>query len=218
MSAPRTRLPRARKRLACYGFAILTAAAALVANAAPAAAEPCRTGELVVARGTEEPGHLGAAVGDPLHARLAASAGPPIGAYRVAYPADLRDPNSVPAGVRDVVAHLREAGNRCPAQRYVLVGYSQGALVMHGVLGSAAGLPGMPGLTPDLQARIAAVLLFGDAATALGLTVPGPHLVHTRTFCAAGDPLCAPGGTDLAAHAAYGDAIAEAALFIRQVL
>ena len=42
---------------------------------------------------------------------------------------------SAPTGVDDTIKRLNAQSAACPAQRFALVGYSQGAGVMHGVFG-----------------------------------------------------------------------------------
>ncbi|ATL67536.1 cutinase family protein [Nocardia terpenica] len=194
-------------------------AAALVAGmlspAPQAAAQGCAVVDVVVARGTQEPGYLGSEVGDPLLAALRAVLPTTVSAYRVDYPADLSNPGSVGAGSADLVAHVADRAAACPAQRFVLVGYSQGAVVVHTALGTGAtdAVPGAVRMDGDLGSRVAAVLLFGDPLRLIGQTVPGEYLGETGNYCAPGDPVCAGGG-DPAAHLAYAGSIGAAANFV----
>ncbi|WP_280440344.1 cutinase family protein [Nocardia cyriacigeorgica] len=114
--------------------------------------------ELVVARGTHEPGYLGAVVGDPLYAAVSETVTVSVGAYAVRYPADLLDPASVSTGTTDLVDHLIARSARCPGQRYIIAGYSQGALVVHGALGTGAMalMPGIRQLPPAIADELVA--------------------------------------------------------------
>ncbi|MFD4459343.1 cutinase family protein [Nocardia sp. NPDC058480] len=172
-------------------------------------AQSCATLDVVIARGTAEPGYLGAAIGDPLYAVLSAQLPVDTTAHRVEYPADLLVPSSVSDGTRAMTSHLIDQAAACPEQRFVLVGYSQGAVVAHGVLGSAP-LPGVWVLPHELSSRVVAVLLFGDPLRLIGGTVTPLYADRTANYCAAGDPVCA-GGVFPAAHGSYEWAFAAAA-------
>ncbi|GGK33469.1 cutinase family protein [Nocardia camponoti] len=164
----------------------------------------CATIDVVVARGTTEPGYLGAAVGDPLYGVLSSQLSVDTSAYRVNYPADLLVPTSVSDGTRDMVTHVINQAAACPDQRFVLVGYSQGAAVTHAVLGTPAMmmLPGMWVLPAELSWRVTAVLLFGDPLRLVGQGVAGAYADRTANYCTSGDPICA-GGIFPAAHGSY---------------
>ncbi|MGV9679898.1 cutinase family protein [Nocardia sp. NPDC003482] len=185
-----------------------------LAPAPPARAQWCADVDVVVARGTGETGYLGGEVGDPLYGVLRDRLPASTSAYRVEYPADLADPRSVGAGSSDLVAHLANQAARCRGQRFVVVGYSQGAAVVHTALGTGPtlGVPGGVRLGDDLGGRIAAVLLFGDPMRLIGWNPPDAYLWRTGNYCTAGDPVCA-GGLNPAAHVAYGADFAAAANF-----
>ncbi|MBW0269928.1 cutinase [Nocardia sp. MH4] len=176
-----------------------------------AMAQSCATLDVVVARGTQEPGYLGSVVGDPLYAVLSAQLSVDTTAHRVEYPADLLVPSSVSDGTRAMTTHVLAQAAACPDQRFVLVGYSQGAAVTHGVLGSPAMmiLPGMWVLPPEVSSRVVAVLLFGDPLRLVGGTVAPWYADRTANYCTAGDPVCA-GGVFPTAHGAYSWAFANA--------
>lgn len=61
----------------------------------------------------------------------------------------------VAVGKKFVLALLAQAESACPSEKFVLVGYSQGAMVMHQVLAAIAG-------RPDLLGRVAAAVLIAD--------------------------------------------------------
>lgn len=185
-----------------------------------ARADGCAAVELVVARGTHEPGNLGAVVGDPLYAAVTGTVALSVGAYAVRYPADLLDPASVSLGTTDLVDHLVHRSAQCPGQRYIVTGYSQGALVVHGALGTGvmALMPGIRQVPPAIAPRIAAVLLFGDPLRLNAWSIADPYAGRTRNFCAPGDPICELGATNPDAHVGYRDTIAAAADFAAHML
>src|ERR1700730_6669843 len=130
MHFPRPRRPRhAAAQLAVLPF--VAAGSGLAAAAAPASAATCANIDVVVARGTFETGTLGTIVGDPVYAALqSALAGKSTSSYPVNYPASLdvfSNPNSATRGNTDLVNHVTSQAAACPSQRFILVGYSQGA-------------------------------------------------------------------------------------------
>jgi cutinase len=192
----------------------------LAAAAAPAAsADACTSVDVVVARGTSEPGTLGTIVGDPVYAALqTALAGVTTSSYPVNYPASLNEPSSVQQGNADLVNHVTSQAAACPGQRFILVGYSQGANVVDNSLGisSAGALVGgsiVATIPAAIQPQIAAVLLFGNPIRAQGESVTGVYASRTDDFCATGDPVCQAGGTDVLAHLSYGSDASAAAGF-----
>ena len=121
-------------------------------------------------------------------------------------------------GNADLVNHVTSQALACPSQRFILVGYSQGANVVDNSIGisSAGALVGGPivATIPDwIQPRIAAILLFGNPIRALGESVTGSYASRTDDFCASEDPVCQAGGTDWTAHLSYGSDASAAAGF-----
>ncbi|MFE7797317.1 cutinase family protein [Nocardia sp. NPDC057440] len=205
------------KGRATRAFAVLLLAAGITATTnlgLHAWAESCADVEVVVARGTQELGHLGSIVGDPLYDTLRQALPVSSGPYRVNYTADLLDPASLSRGTQDLTAHVIQQSVDCPDQRFILVGYSQGAVVVHGVLGTGivTTLPGIYPLPGDLEWKVSAVLLFGDPLRAVGWSVPGQFAGRTADYCAGGDPVCG-GGIDPTQHSNYGWATWPAAEF-----
>ncbi|MFQ6392894.1 cutinase family protein [Nocardia sp. KC 131] len=177
-------------------------------------ADDCAAVDVVVARGTHEPGFLGATIGDPLYDTLQQALPVSAGAYRVNYPADLLDAASLSRGTQDMTNHVIQQSEACPDQRFILVGYSQGAAVVHGVLGTGivTALPGIYPLPGELQWKVSSVLLFGDPIRLIGWGVPGQFGWRTANYCAGGDPVCG-GGIDPTQHSNYGWAMWPAAWF-----
>ncbi|APA99445.1 Cutinase [Nocardia seriolae] len=162
-------------RTACGLAAMVTIAATVFVPQSTAHAAGCAAVDVVVARGTGEPGWLGDQIGDPLYGMLADRLPASISAYRVNYPADYSF--NVGAGSADLVSHMIAAAAACPGQEFILVGYSQGAAVVHAALGTGAvnWYPGRVQLPGDIGARVAAVLLFGDPVRGVGGNVPGEY-------------------------------------------
>ncbi|MEQ0559789.1 cutinase family protein [Amycolatopsis sp. NEAU-NG30] len=206
---------------------LLSAAAALglavtgltVAGAPAASAAPCTDIDVAVARGTGEPGSLGLLVGQPVFQAVQNRLRPrSVSSYRVDYPADLIEPASVQRGNTDLVAHVRTQAAACPQQRFVLVGYSQGANVVDNSIGISSdgaivGGPIVATIPAELAPRIAAILLFGNPIRAIGRSVTGTYQSRTKDYCADGDPICQAGGTNILAHLGYGSQADDAAAF-----
>lgn len=191
------------------GAGLTTLSAPAATAAAPAAsAAACSDIDVVAARGTFEPGSLGAIVGDPVFSALQRKlTGKSLSSYKVNYPADL-SLTSAAQGNSDLVNHVRSQSTACPNQRFVLVGYSQGANVVDNSIGisSAGAVVGSPivaTIPAALERKVAAVLLFGNPIRAIGKSVTGTYQSRTIDFCAKGDPICENGGGDVLAHLGY---------------
>ncbi|MGK3206244.1 cutinase family protein [Amycolatopsis sp. MEPSY49] len=197
----------------------LAAAGLAAATAPPASAAPCTDVDVPVARGTFEPGTLGFIVGDPVYQAVQNRLRPrSTSSYRVDYPADLGEPASVQKGNTDLVDHVKAQAAACPQQRFVLVGYSQGANVVDNSLGissdgAVVGGPIVATIPAELAPRVAAVLLFGNPIRAIGRQVTGTYQSRTKDYCADGDPVCQPGGANFLAHLSYGGDASDAAAF-----
>lgn len=197
-----------------WGFAILLLIVAALIPLQPGTAHAnwCADVDVVVARGTGEPGWLGDVVGNQLYGYLQDRLPRTTTAYSVAYPADYSF--NLGWGSSDLVSHLTSQVAACPAQSFVLVGYSQGAAVVHAALGTGAvsWYPNRAQLPPYLADHVSAILLFGDPMEAMGWSVPDPYLARTGTWCTSGDPICGA-GSNAYAHVSYGDSLVAAANF-----
>ena len=199
-----------RRRPVLVAAAGAAAALATTLGVTPAAqaATPCSDVELVVARGTSEPGTLGVIVGDNVLAETRrALPGRNVTAYAVDYPAGF-DPASPGLGIADTVEHVTGQAAACPGQAFVLVGYSQGAQVIDGALGvdttgTINGGPPPAVIPASVAPRIAAVTLFGNPITAIGRTVPPEYLSRTLDVCRDGDPVCEADAVNIVAHLLY---------------
>jgi cutinase len=197
-------------------LALVSIAAGPVATA-NAADDSCAAVEVVFARGTFEApgvGITGQAFVDALSARLP---GRTVQAYGVNYPASLNFGQAVD-GVADAANKIETIAAECPATKIVLGGYSQGAAVAGYTTSSAvpAGfvLPAsISGPMPaSVASHVAAVALFGTPddwflgladRSAPPISIGNLYGSKTIQLCAAGDPVCYPGGLDRSAHSAY---------------
>ncbi|TQJ47283.1 cutinase family protein [Streptomyces sp. SLBN-115] len=205
-----------RIRLCLAALSLVGGAGIATLTAPTASAATCSDIDVVAARGTFEPGTLGLIVGDPVFSALQRKlTGKTLSSYAVNYPADL-SLTSAAQGNADLVNHVKAQATACPNQRYVLVGYSQGANVVDNSIGisSAGAVVGSPivaTLPAAVEPKVAAVLLFGNPIRALGKSVTGTYQSRTIDFCATGDPICENGGDDVLAHLGYtADATAAA--------
>ncbi|MEU5044472.1 cutinase family protein [Streptomyces griseorubiginosus] len=197
-----------RIRLCLAALSLVGGATVATVTAPSATAAACSDIDVVAARGTFEPGTLGFIVGDPVFSALQRKlTGRNLSSYRVNYPADL-SPTSAAQGNADLVNHVKSQASTCPNQRFILVGYSQGANVVDNSIGisSAGAVVGSPivaTLPAAVEPKVAAVLLFGNPIRAIGKSVTGPYQSRTIDFCAKGDPVCEAGGNDTLAHLGY---------------
>jgi cutinase len=198
--------------------AILTGSFAAPPSA-NAADDSCPSIEVVFARGTFEApgvGTTGQAFVDALNARLP---GKTVDVYAVNYPASL-DFGRAADGIIDASSKIETIAAGCPTTKIVLGGYSQGAAVAGyattDTVPAGFALPaGITGpMSPAIAPHVAAVVLFGTPDTwflnlvdhnAPPITIGQLYTAKTLQLCAAGDPVCFPGGLDRAAHSSYKD-------------
>lgn len=126
----------------------------------------------------------------------------PLTIYPEQYPANINMTTSAPAGIDDTINRLNKQSKACPQQKFALVGYSQGAAVMHGVFGpTGPPYPGSPNprpkLDPEVIPKIVTLVMFGDlgfrgSSGMMGrFTSPFPATLEAKLKenCAAGDPV-----------------------------
>lgn len=199
-----------RHRLWAAAAGTMVCVATIVGPVPQASADGCPDVELVFARGTGEPpgpGRVGQALADALIPMLG---GRSLAVYGVNYPAGINF-LSTGSGAADIENHFSAVAPVCPATRFVLGGFSQGAAVVSmlaGVppLGSLVGnLGSAPPLPPEAADQVAAVAVFGNPAARFGtpLSAVGSFAGKALDLCSAGDPICFPGGRDRAAHNGY---------------
>ncbi len=221
MSCSRLPVPSS-PRVAPWLVAVVMSVVALVGSlgAAPrASADPgCPDVDVVFARGTFEApgvGATGQAFVDALNARLA---GKTVGVDPVNYPASLDFGRAVD-GVADASSKVEATATNCPNTKIVLGGYSQGAAVAaytttDSVPDGVALPDGIGPMPPGVASKVAAVVLFAPPSdgflhlvdrSAPPINIGPLYAAKTLQLCADGDPVCAPGGRDRAAHSSYRD-------------
>jgi acetylxylan esterase len=228
---------RAATARACVGRVVAGALAAstialgasLAVQAAPALAvassnSPCATVDEIVARAsTEAPGTgVIGALAEEVQKDVKAT----VAIRAVKYPAELfpYEP-SVQAGDKAIREELTEEVGKCPGQRILLLGYSQGAQIVGDVLGGGGGNPGdgpeNPPAAKSVLEKVVGVIQYGDprhlpnksydVGTDPGATGLFPRLANQsieafapliQSYCDIGDPFCAK-GDDLEAHLDY---------------
>ncbi|KAJ1301736.1 hypothetical protein OPQ81_008969 [Rhizoctonia solani] len=179
---------------------LIFAASALGAPVELEARQSCSALQLVHVAGTTEIG-LGI-VGIPLAASLASSG---VTTKSITYDTAAEYIVTVAAGAAITEAYLRLQSAACPNQRFVLSGYSKGALVLHNL-----------SLSSTLKSKIASILVFGDPARNINspwpINNPSVNLSpkggssssqNIASFCNTGDLFCAIPGYSLPAHLAY---------------
>jgi cutinase len=144
-----------------------------------------------------------------------------MGVYAVNYPASY-DFLAAADGANDASAYIQNVVNNCPNTRIVLGGYSQGAAVVDVVTSVPVPAIGFTNPLPPAAAdRIAAVAVFGNPSTKVGLPLTTSPVFGTRAIdlCAPGDPICSDGNS-VVAHRNYGPdgTASQAAAFVASLL
>jgi cutinase len=187
----------------------------------------CPDVELIFARGTSEPAGVGR-VGQALAGQLAAQlGGRSLDVYGVNYPATY-DFRAAADGAIDATNRIAAMSQQCPATRYVLGGYSQGAAVVDMLLGipplgqKVGDVGSAPPLPAGLADKVAAVAVFGNPSTKFGIPVSAammPFAGKGIDLCNDGDPICSQGRNPFA-HTSYENTplVGEAAGFVSAML
>ncbi|KAG4260118.1 hypothetical protein FPRO03_01941 [Fusarium proliferatum] len=189
---------------------------------------PCQNVHIFLARGTDEPypGRQSSLVS------AICSGLPSCGYENINYPASFNTYcTSIYAGITGGLSQITAYANRCPDSKLVLSGYSQGAQLFGDMLGGGGGQSlgctqqSNSALNPATSPgnKIAAVLFFGDPRHAASqayntgtgasrnginprngaqLTSLNRYSNKLRSWCLAGDNVCAQ-GTDPSAHTSY---------------
>jgi hypothetical protein len=101
----------------------------------------------------------------------------------------------------DTINRLNNQNKACPNQKFAIVGYSQGAGVMHSAMGPSPGkelplLPNRPKLDESVLPKIVAVVMFGDPGFKGTSIPPGRHIPFSDSLkakllenCEPGDPV-----------------------------
>lgn len=162
---------RARRCLATLAAGLLLATTMVVGSSTRADAQlGCSQLEIVTARGTWEPQNFGLLLPSVVNKIRSQLTGTNISTYDVVYPAQPSFATSAPQGVTNLIQHLNAEAAQCPSQEYILLGYSQGGLVVSDALvdtGRAYGGTGT--LSAAARANIDAVGNFGSMRFTAGM-------------------------------------------------
>ncbi|KDN42375.1 hypothetical protein RSAG8_06866, partial [Rhizoctonia solani AG-8 WAC10335] len=114
----------------------------------------CSAVQLVFAAGTGEMGF--GTVGAPL-ARALATAIPGTTAHAIPYSTIAEYMMTVQSGGSMATQYVTAQAARCPSQKFILSGYSKGALVVHYTT-----------LNPAVKSKVVSILVFGDPLRNIG--------------------------------------------------
>ncbi|MEO3788245.1 cutinase family protein [Actinocorallia sp. B10E7] len=205
-------------------FAVTSGVVSVFALAAPADAADCKPVSIISSRGTFEP-QSGSWLQKPIGDRIAEALPGRTKYTELVYPAAPNFDTSPEAGVTALVKLLNDESAACPDQRYVLIGYSQGAQVTgdslvppaNRLVGKNAGE-----ISAAVPGKIAAVVLYGDPRFVAGepynagTPESGKNGDKPRTkgelaayadrmkdYCAKGDFVCQGSTGNALAHLTY---------------
>src|ERR1700748_41136 len=88
------------------------------------------------------------------------------------------DITGISQGAQDVIKRLEKQSKECPNEKFALVGYRQGAAVMHAAAKN---------ISVDIQSKIVALVMFGDPAMRSGQKFPTALEAKLLENCAEGD-------------------------------
>jgi acetylxylan esterase len=213
-------------------FSAAAATACTTAGTVAPRASGCAAVNLIVARGSTE------AAGEGITQRLAAqivnSSKQTVSQEAVVYPATLTNyVSSESRGVSDAELELTTAVHKCPSQKEVLLGYSQGAEVSMDVITGNSEISGtVSPVNTAISRHIVAIANFGDpghvagepwelgTATLPGMIPRGSAQVallaafggssKIAAWCDSNDPYCAS-GNKVIVHLTYLDRYQDAA-------
>lgn len=224
-------------------LAVLAPAVGVAATATPAAAvattAACPKYELVGLRGQTEPAGFGWVLGAIVDTTVKKTT-VPIKAVPLAYDANADTLVGVNSGIRNLVSYVEKRATTCRSTRFVLMGFSMGALVVGETLSTAPRYPGMvtDRFSSATSQRIAAVVVYGDAGfnagaapISAGSFTPGVNgrlprpagalsawNSRMRDVCNYDDVICQETGTSAAAHQDYVKYADATASFVQGVL
>jgi len=181
-------------------LAFLSVATATLALPLEGRDDNCTDLEIIFARGTTEVQGLGI-VGSPL-VKGVTQLVPSTAGYAVVYPADEDFVGGPKTGASDAENRIKTRAAACPNMKFALGGYSQGAMVVHGIT-----------LSDDLKSKIASVVVFGDPYRLLNEAFPIDDQSNVLANCASGDPVC-DNGENILAHLSYASNMTAAIDFV----
>lgn len=219
--------PRQRAAMVTLGAVLSLSLVELIAPAAgavPAPASGCAAVNIITARAsTEAPGE---GITGSLVTQIVDSSTQTVSREAVVYPATLTNyASSESQGVANAEQELTTAVRNCPAQKEVLLGYSQGAEVSLGVIAGNSEVGGtVAPVSTSVSSHVVAIANFGDpghvvgqpwdlgtatrnglfprSASQLQLLAAFGGSSKIASWCDFNDPFCAD-GANLAVHLTY---------------
>jgi hypothetical protein len=158
----------------------------------------CPNVEIVTARGTGESQNAAGGLAGLNNGIVSQVPGTKI--YQVVYPATADFTTSAAKGTKDALAHITAKVAQCPNTRFFVTGYSQGGMVLTGVLQQ---------LPANLQAKIIGGVMYGNpyykgnspsaqgpdkaAQGIIPTGIPASYGNRIHDYCAQGDTVCGSG-------------------------
>ncbi|RDI85231.1 hypothetical protein Vi05172_g4574 [Venturia inaequalis] len=168
----------------------------------------CKPYTLLYARGTFEFGALGVTLGPQVKTALEKAQPGQWDIKGIEYQNDMSGNACVglPGGMKCLDV-LKSSAAQCPDTKFVLSGYSQGAMVAHICAAYAE---------EAIKSRIKGVVVFGDPFN--GAPVKGLPKEKLKVFCNPGDGVCDGKFAISAAHVAYGGTVGDATKAMQQFI
>ncbi|QDS76332.1 hypothetical protein FKW77_002665 [Venturia effusa] len=166
----------------------------------------CKPYTLLFARGTYEFGPLGVTLGPQVKTALEKAQPGKWDIKGIEYQNDMsgNDCVGLPGGMKCLDV-LKSSAAQCPDTKFVISGYSQGAMVAHICTAYAEA---------SLKSRITGVVAFGDPFN--GAPIKDFPAEKLKTFCNPADGVCEGKFAISAAHLSYSGTIGEATQTMQQ--
>ncbi|KAH9816634.1 family 5 carbohydrate esterase [Melampsora americana] len=189
----------------------------LIAKPLIAGSTGCNTYKIISARGTGE--SQARPIGNRGFISGVLAAVPNGANHEVVYPASADFTGGPIQGAADANAFLTQQQSQCPKQTYVLIGYSQGAMVVTQTMKNLAIPPnlvvaivmyGNPFFTSGAPQNLCAAKTGSGLASATGIKMPTQFSSITFDCCLKGDEVCQTVGS-IIPHLAYPGSSSERA-------
>ncbi|EGG04093.1 family 5 carbohydrate esterase [Melampsora larici-populina 98AG31] len=196
----------------CFSFLEVLIAKPLVAGGSA-----CNTYTIISARGTGET--QARPIGNRGFINGVLAAVPGGANHEVVYPASADFTGGPIQGAAEANSFLTQQKSQCPEQTYVLIGYSQGAMVVTQTMRSLSISPdsvvaivmyGNPFFTSGAPQNMCAAKTGSGIASATGITMPAQFSSITFDCCLKGDEVCQTFGS-IIPHLSYPGSSSEKA-------